>query len=357
MKSIYVFFLLIFFISSNAFCKEKIIAMIYANDFTIIEQQIINEYFTLNIHKLLGLKFKIITNETLNEELKKLNSEMEDCNQECNLDLGKLLKAKYSFIAKVRKIKNVYFLVIELYDIKTNTLIDGFKTNFIANKNNRLILLNKALEKKLLKFKLKDLDDYKSLVISKEKINKNIKKTNQINNTEITLSELRKYNVYGNRKNYHYKNKKIEEEYFDIKLKNNIIYSLFIVSGITFTIGGLALLGKSKEEMNKHVSNRGTSIEHCDKYSCVGEEKKVVGGVFLTLGILTVVTSSLFFLGCNEFMKNVYEKQNKFRKNQIKTCFLNTNRMNKKFKSFKDNIRFKLEANQKSLHGFVSFNF
>jgi hypothetical protein len=351
------FFLLIFFISSNAFCKEKIIARIYANDFTITEQQIINEYFTLNIHKLFGFKFKIITNETVNEELRNLNLIMEDCNQECNLDLGKLLKAKYSFIAKVRKIKNIYFLVIELYDIKTNTLIDGFKTNFTASKNNRLILLNKVLEKKLLKFKSKNLDAYSILLRNKKQIKANVKSTIQLKNTEITLKNLKKYNLYGNRENYYIENKNLEEEYFDIKLKNNIIYSLFITAGITFTVGGLSLIDKGKEEINKHIKSSRVSISYCDDYYCSGENKKMTGNVFLTLGILTIVTGSFLSLSCNEFMKDIYESKIKVDRNHSKTCFVNTSKMNNKFKNFKDNIRFNLKANQKSIQGFVYFKF
>ena len=82
-----------FFISSSALCKEKIIANVQANDFSMVEQTIINDNFNLTLHKLFGMQYKIITSETIYEELKKLNLNIEECSQECNLNLANFLKA------------------------------------------------------------------------------------------------------------------------------------------------------------------------------------------------------------------------------------------------------------------------
>ena len=323
-----------FFISSSALCKEKIIANVQANDFSMVEQTIINDNFNLTLHKLFGMQYKIITSETIYEELKKLNLNIEECSQECNLNLANFLKAKFSFILKVRKANRKYYILIELYNIKENALIDGFEGSFKSNKQDRIKFLSKVIEKNISKFKSKLLGVYKHLV-NKKVSNKETKKS------QTTLSDLKKYYLGNSSKSY-VKSKSLKEEHFNVLLRNNIIYSLIIVAGITFTFGGLSIINKAKEEINNQKR---------------GEIKRGVGITFLSLGIVTIFTGGLFSLGCNAFLKDVYEKAYYVNRNQIKACLLNTDKMNSKFKRFKDNIEFKISASQKRFQGFVSFRF
>ena len=296
------------------------------------------------------MKYKILTSETVYEEIKKSNLKIEYDQQECNLSLAKKLKAKFSFIIKVRKANKKYYTVIELYRIKDNVLIDGFKESFTASKKNRMKRLSNVIEKNIFKFKSKLLQ-VKFLVnkkISNKKISSKKISSKKISRLRTTLSDLKKYYLGNSSKDY---SKSLKKEYSDVLFENNVIYSLLIVAGITFTISGLVLLKKAKEDISSNQEVNSIIYRN-------GEKKKVVSSVFLFTGLITIITSVAFSLECNNFIKNVYENKYFLNENKTKTCLYNSNKMNRKLNvSVKDSIRFNLKANRKSLQGLITFKF